>query len=486
MVQQQPNLTPANMKALQLFAASLCFFLSPLISQAQVDYDLADFQSPRVDYKGLNLGTSLFSNFASRTDASDFSASGNINLSAFAYKNTDSYVGRQRLFFDASTSITSSEYSDLNFQENATSATQLYQLSGTSTNRFYLNRRSGTFLGLHGAMNQYLNFGSSEQNYLVNTSERKSSNIRSHSQVYLSIGSGRIEPVRNARLAYDAYNMIGLKNRLNAPPTDEHIDELAAVMTELINTRFFDNRFKYIFQLEQIDSTMRSTGLITEADMQYFAQLADVWSYANYFERGSGSLWEVGVVADRQYDMDRNRIWENDSLTSDTENLGNDYGSLMGFVTYRNEKPLNVKWQRDFALSLFSGADQYLSDLDDFRYNQVPLWRSAFSGYYEIGWYPNTRTFWTNAVEATTSYGYDPNEITGHDLGFSVTFYSRLYYWFTPRFRVGGTFSLGYNREQLPATFDPMLFGPEYETFRRSPYNSLSGDLSVQLSYALF
>src|SRR5690606_3360603 len=138
--------------------------------------------------------------------------------------------------------------------------------------------------------------------------------------------------------------------------------QLGGVMTEVANTRFFDSRFQRIFQLEQIDSALRASGNISEADMVYFAQVADIWGYANNFSRGSGSIWEFGAVSDFWYEYYSSFHMNNDTVTRDEAYVQDNNIAVYGYVRYLNQKPINVKWQRDYEVSLYAGSGSHFTN----------------------------------------------------------------------------------------------------------------------------
>lgn|GEM_PF-6616284 len=51
------------------------------------------------------------------------------------------------------------------------------------------------------------------------------------------------------------------------------IDSLAYVVNRIIYKRFFDFRFKTIYQLEELDKVLQGMGLVDTVDMIYFAYL---------------------------------------------------------------------------------------------------------------------------------------------------------------------------------------------------------------------
>ena len=344
-------------------------------------------------------------------------------------------MGKQ--FVRANGGLRSSNYEDLSAgvdpYENKDFSSQ-YHLNGTAENRWYINQRDGGYFGFHGVVGYQHAFRRSELIDLdVETRHQRNQDV--YGQLYTAYGIGRIEPVTYARLAYDTYDWLRKKDRLSENPSNEDMDQLGAVMTEVANTRFFDSRFKRIFQLEQIDSTLRNSGLITEADMVYFAQVADIWGYANNFERGSGSLWEFGAVGDVAYNDSYFKRTENDSVLQDDKTIGNNNLAVYGYVRYINQKPINVKWQQDYDIALYAGAGGPFQEISNQDTDLTPNFRSTLKAGYQIGYYPNTRTYWVTRVGGSMLYG-ENSDASDEGFGYALDASSRMYYWITPRFRL--------------------------------------------------
>lgn len=459
--------------------------LLTLPSVAQIDYNLKDFQTPDVDFRRLSIGTNLGGGLNSQDSRNNRNGYGTLDLDYYRYKNTTSYVGTQNIDLRGTADFRSSEATTNvgnSFDNNDNS--QNYVLYLSSENRFYKDERSGSFFGLHIGSYQDLGFRNSTFEDIT-VEERKSQSIYSSGQLFLTYGKGRIEPVRYARLAYDTYDWLNKKNRLTQTPSDEQIDEVGEVMTTVANTRFFDSRFKRIFELEQIDSALQAQGLISKADMVYFAQVADIWGYANSFERGSGDLWEIGVVGDLDYDNDQSSTWVDDTLNSEFNSTNNAHTAVYGYFSYVNQKPLSVKWQRDYNAALFAGAGQYFEEIDNAQdASMTPGFRSTLQAGYALGYYPNTRTSWKTGVSFLGTYGDNIDDDEASNFGFAVEGSSRLYYWFSPRFRLSASVSLRYNDGFTSQGFDSMIDSPIYYAPNPQSYDSWNTSFTTGLSYA--
>ncbi|WP_417607893.1 hypothetical protein [Owenweeksia hongkongensis] len=453
---------------------------------AQIDYNLKDFQTPDIHYRSLDL-SSYFGGGSNVTDQSSaINGTGSVNLDFYGYTNTDKYVGNQKWRLVGSGNLSSNENTPENGDESDNKSNHFgFGLFGQSENRWYLNERDAGFLGVHGVLDIDEYNSTSESIGIVDYNNENITG-RFKGQLYAAYGLGRIEPVTYARLAYDTYNWLGKKKRLISEPSNEDVDQLGEVMTEVANTRFFDSRFKRIFQLEQIDSALRSSGNISEADMVYFAQVADIWGYANNFSRGSGSIWEFGAAGDFWYEHYSSFQTSNDSVTRDEDYVRDNNIAVYGYVRYLNQKPLNVKWQRDYEVSLYAGSGRHFVDIYDEVTNLSSQFRSTLKAGYQLGFYPNTRTSLQLGVSGYAVYG-DNFDHSDEGMGYAADLRGGLYYWISPRFRFSFFASIIYTDNWVEGSFVPNL--SENWTFVKNGLNSgdsFATNFRASLSYALF
>lgn len=464
----------------------LLFVLISTPILAQENYSIKDFKTPDIHYRSLDLSTYVGGGSYSTDQASTINGNGSVNLNFYGYTNTDKYIGNQSWRLVGTGNFVNNENTPDN-GDNSTSENNSfgYGLFGQSENRWYLNDRNGGFLGLHGIINM--------DEYLSNSSSSGIDEYRNEgiqrgykTQLYAAYGIGRIEPVTYARLAHDTYNWLGKKKRLASEPTNEDIDQLGAVMTEVANTRFFDSRFQRIFQLEQIDSALRSSGNISEADMVYFAQVADIWGYANNFSRGSGSMWEFGAVGDFWYDQSTYFQTINDSVTRDDDYVLDNNIAVYGYVRYLNQKPINVKWQRDYEVSLYAGPGRHFTNIYNDTTDLSTQFRSTLKAGYQIGFYPNTRTSLQLGVNGYAVYG-DNVDYSDEGMGYAADLRASFYYWISPRFRFSFYTSIIYADNWVEGSFVPEL--SQNWTFNDQALNagkSFTTNFRASLSYALF
>lgn len=90
---------------------------------------------------------------------------------------------------------------------------------------------------------------------------------------YISFGKRRIQPIESARQAMDILLSRQKHGRLAKTPDKSMIDSLARVANRIRYKRFFDFRFKTIYQLKELDKALQNMNLIDTVDMIYFANL---------------------------------------------------------------------------------------------------------------------------------------------------------------------------------------------------------------------
>lgn len=444
---------------------------------AQLNYDLENFKSPEVRYQGMDAS------FRLRGEAheySDYGESnylyGNLFLDCFRYVNTDLVISDNDIQFGFSGSFSGNE-NTYSVPQNRLSRNLQFAMNSSTFNNIYLNDRYRYFIQLDGNLNSsYYASSFNEELDGETTADRNSNTFNQRSIARVGLGYGRIEPVGYARLAYDTYAML-LKKNLIEEPTKEQVDALGEVMINVVNTRFFDSRFKRIFQLEQIDSTLRAQGLVNDLPIAYFAQLADVWNSANRFNRGSGTQVSGGIKGVHNFSDYRSENTVTDFTQDESAVV---YKGLLVYMEYRNQKPLSTKWQRDIML----GAE--FGDINDgIQDDGVEGFLHAKYGY---GWYPNTRTSLSLDAGLSTIYGQTLNVVGSPDMVSDKWTYRLdldfdFYYWISPRFRLGADLKATYgysNSFYLGGQF----YDEWWATGTDSPNLLIRGNAS--LSYALF
>lgn len=229
----------------------------------------------------------------------------------------------------------------------------------------------------------------------------------------ISIGKGRIEPVRYARNAMDIDYLLSKSGVLTSRLNKAQLEQLSNQIAVIQNKRFFDIRKARIYQLQSMDSIMQKLGLPIERNAVYFSDLQDAYLYGRVNERLSGVRHEFGVA--QGINLTRVQMGNNAKLISS--------GITKGFYNFSYYLPQSYKTQHEIQFTAIGGGN----DKD---------WGTWLASRYSFGFYPNTRTGMNLGVFANGSYF---NEKAGFYAGLN----GNMYYFISPRLRFTADFSLG-------------------------------------------
>ncbi|MBN2613365.1 MAG: hypothetical protein JXB00_17560, partial [Bacteroidales bacterium] len=235
--------------------SGICIILGGVIFclnlQAQFkDYDLSTYKLPDLKRHQLDLHLNLYGNYSNHWDHLTDTIGRrlyNNNYVGFNpvysfYRNSDKYQGSLTSTFGLRfASHTLKDSGDIIIdKEHGISENFNVQ----SENRFYLKRKLFIESNVQ-LVNLYSNSKSeyeTENKLNPYKSEQKISRHRVYSSAEILIGTGRIEPVQDMRLALYILEELQKANRLKRIPTEVEINEFAQLISSLRNERFFDNR----------------------------------------------------------------------------------------------------------------------------------------------------------------------------------------------------------------------------------------------------
>jgi len=462
------------------------------------DYPLKDYIAPDIKYRLLDLGTGIYSNGVQRTTENNpYSFSSNIDLDYYQYINTSAFQGASNIQLDSRYHFNKLVKNDtVKISNNYMRIDLIYG----GQNLFYFSDKK--FIGVSGFANfqsqpldnQSGENGFSDQYYHINLTP------------YLSIGKGRIQPVQSARKAIDILHALQKCQRLGIFPDTFMIDSLARVANRIVYKRFYDNRFKEIYQLEQLDHAIQDMGLVDTADIVYFAHLNDIWNYAYDFNRGSGVRYEGGLIPLFNYTYGTTEI-QQDGEDNSSQKTILDYG-LYGFFSFNRMKPINYAWQSNLMIDLTlginrrEGSTKTNSEEDEiYEYDYTNL-KSVLNASWQFGYFPNTRTFMGLTPYAAVSFTSD-TDFSNDTFGFNAGILLSAYYYVSPRLRLSFSGRFYYNDQfdrTVPTPFwnsvtyadndqNTLYNTDDITTWRIKSYNSLtefSHSFSLVLRYAIF
>ena len=415
-----------------IFTLLLTFGINSIYSQDSIttnfnikDYSLRDYIAPDIKYNSLMIGTGI------QGIGYDDSGSGYGNLWAVMNR----YINTSKKQSQSITGLGSS-FSGFWGDRNNNNVIQsmsyglLYNINQT---RVYNGNNS--FWGFHSMFDiehrgMYYSttvpaqpYKSGYDNFIQFTP-------------YLSHGNGRVEPVASARKAMDILISLQKYNRLAINPDATTIDSLARIANRVTYKRFYDKRYKRVYQLDELDKGIQSMGLVTDDDMIYAANLSDIWDYAFDFNRGSGQRIEYGIIpVYRMYN--HNRIDSNDIHTVNNDQ---NYG-VFGFGSWNKLTPLSYKWQSDIMIDITAG---WLGFQDNNSNNEASdQLSSVINASWSLGYYPSTRTYMGITPFYRMSF-VAGDETSTETVGIHSGMDFRSYFYVSPRFRIELTADFGY------------------------------------------
>lgn len=487
---------------LSLFVSSILF------SQSSIDsikaYPLHDYQSPDIKFRRLSIGSAFRSNgvYEKESSRTAFTFQLNSNLYFYQYNFTNKYQGISTSLLKIDLSSRPIKQDDDKIKSNFVST---YLDYFTQSRIYYPNN---AFWGIHtGSYYQFRRNAEKDEDDIqfVNTNELSLT-------PYISLGKGRVQPVRSARMAMDILISLDKYSRLKHKPSKEEINALAIVANEIEYKRFYDRRYKYIYQLEELDKALQGMDLIDTADIVYFANLNDIWGYGNWQKRGSGNRFEGGLIP--RY----NALYQNSEISivnAKGEDKYLDYG-LYGFISFNRFMPTSYAWQSDIYVDLTFGknwseeSDFYSSDFNNRDYYSTSSsWNGMLNFSWQFSYFPNTRTQLSLTPFSSFSYQKEIEEGVEEEgvFGVNTGMYFSAYYYVSQRFRISALASVNYYNDFTSKTPAPFWNTFLYRTsnnvasndvrsindvvtrqyYQGNMENSFLGyDLRFSISYAIF
>lgn len=394
---------------------------------------------------GLSSGGGIFGSSNANRYVNGFHV--NALLNYFEYINTSRFQGISDAGFRSDFSTSNSKKDSINRASSYLSI----GLNYSTQNRIYF--QNSIFFGIHGNLfyeSRPLNSYSGEYNY-------KTQQHHFSITPYISVGKGRIQPIESARRAMDILLSLEKYNRLAITPDTSMIDSLARVANRIRFKRFYDSRFKTIYQLEELDKAIQNLGLIDSADIVYFANLSDIWNYAPTFLRGSGTRFEGGIIPDFGFHFSKHEDLDESELRKDKlKNFG-----IYGFFSFNRMRPVSYAWQSNLMIDLTIGYSEFINkyERDDIltekRSNSL---KAMLNASWQFGYFPNTRTY----AGITPYVGFSNDyrlEYKSNTFGVNTGLRFEMYYYVSPRLRL--TF---YARVSYGENFDSSIPTPFWNT----------------------
>jgi hypothetical protein len=382
------------------------------------------------------------------------------NLAYYRSVSTDKKIHSSVIRFSPA-----GNYSSLNLDDSITKSKSFqYNVYWNFNDRFYI--KNNWFWEWGTNLNHTLTTGESKYNSQNSTGHH----ILAENTFMLGIGKGRIENVTDAQTALYILNDLEQQGLLNNHPSPEITRQFAQLITAVNNKRVFDNRRRRIYEFTQIDSFLKSSGLISINDIRYFTTINDNWVMAFRPYRSSGSNWYIHLLPGAGIQKD-NSNYKADGLTSSSKGKKT-YANLIPLIRYESNKPLNLKWQRNFITIM-----SYKKNWNNLEYRNTlngsesvseidtKAWETRLLSRYGFGYFPNNRTVINAFLQLDASYG-KASELVAYKelrtiqpaLGFSAD------YFLSYRTRFNAYCNLSYKSMRAVSFANETLKGHEFIT----------------------
>lgn len=395
----------------------------PIISIAQSEFKLSDYQNPDYRLHMLDLNFDLYgNNIFNKSSIQDGAMNKNksvilnstVNALYSSWKNNRNYQGKQSYQLQLSgTWFKNAGENDANglLHYSGKSNQQRIQMDVNSENRFY-NDKNHFFeadMSLSGFTGGDRYKSTNDMPSYPFNNESSFTNYYISASVPLLVGTGRIEAVQDARLALYILDDLTKSGDLKKNPNTDEVLALSKFITETKNKRYFDSRLRKIAEITEIDSFLIAKDLKSQSDASYYTLLNDNWDFAQGPVRESGSRFSVGLSPNFIHYFSSESFYYQDTVTlSGTNNLNytdksdhqRNTKGLDFIAAYKLERPTNLYWQH--STNILAGYSLLKSQYDDKAFLNDSL-TSDISHFYhkpnlqlqishKIGYYPTSRT----------------------------------------------------------------------------------------------
>ena len=447
------------------FISLAALLISTQITFAQTEkINLSDYKLPEMKRHQLDF---FFQ--TSGENSSSYFITNDFNQDTLTHK-TDLFTGEYNLgysYYRNSPKIQSSVYARLLGDYNKTKQNRTNYYSQNSylfENRLSFNYDLKYFVT---PSNWFVTaipvYGYSYYNYKSKDSEPnfETKSFYTNASVGIGGGKGRIEQVqdfRHAILLIEELEKRGVSKRNFSEP---EMIELSTLISQLKNKRFFDSRKQEEAELVALDSFFVDKGIVEEKSIQYFTGLEDIWSYGGLQLRESGKQVLFSITPG--YNFDKN-------LEEEQNNINENF--LMKYnLSYVSKNPISVKWQGDYDFGL---NHEYMKRLRQRNKNlEEKSYYSSIFARGEIGFFPNTRTYFTLNSNIALINSSDEKVLDKENYSAGLEIITSAYYYISEKLRVGYNISF---RNSKNGIFNNNIENTYYKSFN---YN-------VTLNYAIF
>jgi hypothetical protein len=384
---------------------STLFFISITTFAQDSSFQLKDYQYRTPGFKALSIAAN-FSGSINSSKNVDLAQTKDQNFSLLPSQfNYSRFISTDKRVHTSYFTLSPSAqyYSTNNDSQNAKSSALQYAFAWDRSDRFYKNSKWFFEIG----------------NYLSNSWEKlwhhnatlndRLNYLQIEDKVSLGFGKGRVEMVQDAQMALYILNDLQQEGLLQVSVQPEVAGNFAKLITAMNNQRVFDSRRKRIYELTQIDSFLRNSGLLNETDIRHFTIINDNWALAYNPGRKSGSDWFIRVQPSAGFQ--KNTSNSSQQLNTSSSSQITKSFELTPMIGYEKFVPVNLKWQRNMIVS-FSYHTVW-NDADaksNFNGTETKLntssheTESGFYASYGMGYFPNNRTAVNASLQLEASH----------------------------------------------------------------------------------
>jgi len=196
-----------------------------------------------------------------------------------------------------------------------------------------------------------------------------------------------VENITNAWHAYRILNRLHFKGYLKEIPSTLDVNRLGQFLDELKTKRIFDNRLRYIAQLQYLDFQLQDEfGIPETSTIQYFSELNDMWGFGISENRLMGTRYYADIYFNT---LLNNQLFQQKRPVN-AKREQNLYGIGPGLrLTYENNKPIKANFQFNYHIDF--QADYYAGELNPFV-SLKDIWQVTPGVFALFAYYPTTRT----------------------------------------------------------------------------------------------
>ncbi|MFO7657687.1 MAG: hypothetical protein R6W78_11515 [Bacteroidales bacterium] len=414
--------------------SGICIILGGVIFclnlQAQFkDYDLSTYKLPDLKRHQLDLLLNLSGNYSNHWDHLTDTVgrrllnNNNVGFNPIYnfYRNSENYQGSLTSTFGLRIASNTLKDSGNIVIDKERGISENFNIN--SENRFYLKRKLFIESNVQIRNSYFVNKREHETENALNPykSKQKITSQSISTSAELLIGTGRIEPVQDMRLALYILEELQKANRLKRIPTEAEINEFARLISTLRNERFFDNRLKRVHELEQLDTFLVSKSLISDYDATHFAIIMDNWDYAKGPNRSAGWRISTGIGEYVAWNLAKRTYWTNNLIDNNMKSKFTN-SQLIGIVKFNYAKPINLYWQLDFG-SQFSVGKNMQGEDKIFVMDSSATTYLSFDPFCTVGYYPNSRSNYIVNLSGNYYNWIDKDYNFGLNLNISGNYY---------------------------------------------------------------